>query len=144
MIVRRDLKYWWLILLAALLVLALKIMEYKYAIHKLSLEWLLGLVSVAFLLVGFFWSRYIFKNNNVDKSVIRKDIDHFQLSPREKDVLDLMTKGYSNQQIAEKLFISLSTVKTHVSNILTKMGLERRTQAIQLVLENNIAKKHNV
>ncbi|MBB2494715.1 LuxR C-terminal-related transcriptional regulator [Aquipseudomonas ullengensis] len=52
------------------------------------------------------------------------------LSRRELDVLKLIAQGYSNQQIAESLFISLHTVKTHAQRINFKLGVERRTQAV--------------
>lgn len=52
-------------------------------------------------------------------------------SLRENDVFSEMVKGKSNKEIGESLFISESTVKTHVSNILTKLGAKRRTEAIK-------------
>lgn len=51
------------------------------------------------------------------------------LTPREREVLDLLVEGLTNQQIAERLVVSLKTVKTHVSNILAKLHLPDRTQA---------------
>jgi len=52
------------------------------------------------------------------------------LSSRELEVLGLIAQGNSNQQIAEQLFISLHTVKTHARRIHSKLGVERRTQAV--------------
>ena len=52
------------------------------------------------------------------------------LSAREKSVLELIAQGCSNQEISERLFISLHTVKTHASHINSKLGVERRTQAV--------------
>lgn len=52
-----------------------------------------------------------------------------QLSPRELEVLNLLVEGLSNQEIADKLFISLATAKTHVRNILNKLAVDDRTQA---------------
>ena len=52
------------------------------------------------------------------------------LSQRELEVLKLIAQGNSNQQIAEQLFISLHTVKTHARRIHSKLGVERRTQAV--------------
>ena len=54
---------------------------------------------------------------------------HDELTNRELDVLNLIGQGYSNQAIAEELVITLKTVKTHVSNIFTKLEVEDRTQA---------------
>ena len=52
------------------------------------------------------------------------------LSAREHSVLKLIAQGCSNQEISEQLFISLHTVKTHASHINSKLGVERRTQAV--------------
>jgi ATP/maltotriose-dependent transcriptional regulator MalT len=52
------------------------------------------------------------------------------LSARELGVLQLIAQGCSNQEISERLFISLHTVKTHASHINSKLGVERRTQAV--------------
>jgi ATP/maltotriose-dependent transcriptional regulator MalT len=52
------------------------------------------------------------------------------LSHRELEVLKLIAQGHSNQQIAEQLFISLHTVKTHARRIHSKLGVQRRTQAV--------------
>ena len=51
---------------------------------------------------------------------------------REIEVLKLIEAGYSNQEIAGKLFISFTTVKRHISNIYTKLGVESRTQAVAM------------
>src|SRR3954467_6657854 len=61
-----------------------------------------------------------------------------QLSEREIEVLRLVAKGHSNQQIAEALIISPKTAKTHVSNILSKLGLASRTQAAVYALRENL------
>jgi two-component system, NarL family, response regulator LiaR len=60
------------------------------------------------------------------------------LTARERDVLALMVKGMGNNEIAAHLMISLSTTKSHVSNILSKLGLASRTEAIAKVLEHNL------
>jgi len=52
------------------------------------------------------------------------------LSKREKEVLQLIAQGLSNEQIADRLFVSVSTIKTHLINIYSKLGVERRTQAV--------------
>ncbi|NLL82054.1 MAG: response regulator transcription factor [Tissierellia bacterium] len=62
-----------------------------------------------------------------------KDNHLSELTRRESDVLDRLAKGMSNHQIADELFISEHTVKKHVSNILSKLELEHRTQAALLV-----------
>ncbi|HGA1523841.1 TPA: response regulator [Streptococcus suis] len=55
---------------------------------------------------------------------------HDDLTAREREILTLLAKGYDNQRIADESFISLKTVKTHVSNILSKLAVSDRTQAV--------------
>jgi NarL family two-component system response regulator LiaR len=63
----------------------------------------------------------------------------FDLTEREREVLALMIEGLNNTQIAAKLSISPSTIKSHVSNILSKLGVSSRTEAATLALRNRIA-----
>lgn len=60
------------------------------------------------------------------------------LTEREREVLALLVDGLNNNQIAERLVITLSTVKFHVSSILSKMGVSSRTEAVALALKNNL------
>lgn len=62
------------------------------------------------------------------------------LSEREREVLFLMVEGLSNQQIAGKLIVSLSTAKFHVSSILSKLGVSSRTEAVSIALQNHLVK----
>ena len=59
------------------------------------------------------------------------EIDNLGLSKREIEVLTMLAKGLSNQEIGDQLFISLATVKTHVSKLYDKLAVKRRTQAIE-------------
>lgn len=63
---------------------------------------------------------------------------HDELTAREMEVLRELSKGLSNQEIADDLFISLKTVKTHVSNILSKLEVDDRTQAVIYALQHNL------
>lgn len=65
---------------------------------------------------------------------------HDDLTNRESEILLLIAKGYSNQEIADELFITLKTVKTHVSNILAKLEVEDRTQAAIYAFKHHLAK----
>ncbi len=69
---------------------------------------------------------------------IRERADLQDLTPRELDVLGLLAKGLSNQEIADTLVIGIKTVKTHVSNILAKLGLQDRTQAAVYAIEHGV------
>ncbi|MBZ0275943.1 MAG: response regulator transcription factor [Anaerolineae bacterium] len=70
------------------------------------------------------------KGNNIDQDV--------SLSPREKEILRFIAEGYSNKEIAEKLVISQSTVHTHRSNLLTKLGLNSRHELVQYARERGL------
>ncbi len=62
------------------------------------------------------------------------------LTPREHEVLQLMAEGFNNREIAEALTISRSTVKNHVSNVLSKLGATSRTEAATLAVHHNLIK----
>lgn len=63
---------------------------------------------------------------------------HEDLTARERDILALLAKGYDNQRIADESFISLKTVKTHVSNILSKLQVSDRTQAVVYAFQHGL------
>ena len=65
---------------------------------------------------------------------------HDQLTEREMEVLLCMARGLANQEIAVELFIALKTVKTHVSNILSKLEVQDRTQAVVYAFQNGLVK----
>ena len=64
----------------------------------------------------------------------------FDLTDREREVLALMVKGLNNNEIAERLVVSRSTAKFHVSSILSKLGAASRTEAVAIALQNHLVK----
>lgn len=67
-------------------------------------------------------------------------LPHEELTEREMEVLKLISEGKTNQEIADELFIALKTVKTHVSNILSKLQVQDRTQAVIYAFRHSIVK----
>ena len=76
--------------------------------------------------------------------ITRRDVNrhvlHEELTNREQEILLLIAQGMSNQEIADELFITLKTVKTHVSNILAKLEVEDRTQAAIYAFKHGLIK----
>ena|ERR1700744_1005462 len=107
-----------------------------------SITWIAGF-SLLFLAIGIVLSRKLFVRTTVITQQKPAIINHEQLlksgiSKREADILLLIDKGLSNQQIADALFISENTIKKHISNIFQKLQVERRTEAIKKARELSI------
>jgi len=118
------------LLISALLVL-FEISKRTYLSGKTSFEIIIAVIALVFFFIGI----YINKNTPITKEVNHKKIKELNISNREYEVLCEIARGLSNQEIANKLFVSQSTIKTHVSNILVKLNAKRRTQAIQISKE---------
>jgi DNA-binding CsgD family transcriptional regulator len=127
--------------MAALLSI-LKFVEYQYFVRDLPIEFYIGLIAAMFtglgIWVGLRLTRPKVINNSPTFELDEASLQKLGISKREYEVLELIAAGYSNQEIAEKLFVSTSTVKTHVSNVLAKLDARRRTQAIQRAKELRI------
>jgi two-component system, NarL family, response regulator LiaR len=112
----------------------LKLVEYKYLIRDVPLEFYIGLVAVMFTALGIWAGLRLTRPRIVETSrpfeIDSANLERSGISKREYEVLELISSGLSNQEIAEKLFVSTSTVKTHVSSLLGKLDASRRTQAI--------------
>lgn len=92
-----------------------------------------------------FRGQAVFESQITDKIMTRMrgenaELPHIQCTPREMDVLKLIGEGKSNQDIADELFIGIKTVKTHVSNVLSKLGVDDRTQAAIYAYKHGICK----
>lgn len=90
--------------------------------------------GILFLILGIVISRYFYVKRDARKRELRKS----SLSDQELRVLHLISDGLSNKEIAEKLFIAETTVKSHVSKILIKLDAKRRTEAIKIGRELEI------
>lgn len=96
-------------------------------------EIVLGSVAIVFLFIGLYINRRVERNSKTEtKEIDQSKIEELGISKREYEVLEQIAEGLSNREIADKLFVSESTVKTHVSSIFTKLDAQRRTQAIQI------------
>ncbi|MBW1298480.1 response regulator transcription factor [Aquimarina litoralis] len=125
------------------LVLALltlfKLSKYSFISGTTSIEFILAGIAIVFFIIGVIINkRVLHKNKAVVKEIDHKKIEELGLSKREYEVLCEIALGLSNKEIADKLFVSESTIKTHVSNILVKLDAKRRTQAIQIAKELKI------
>jgi len=131
-------------LILAILVFVLKWLQWKFLIVNNAIDIYIGLVAVFFTVLGIWVATQLVKPKVqtviVEKEVFVAQPEEFtinetelkklNLSSREYEVLQLLAKGYSNTDIAESLFLSLSTIKTHVSNLYLKIDVKSRTQAI--------------
>lgn len=130
-------------LLMALLIFALKWMQWKFLIADHSMEIYVGLLAILFTGLGVWMARQVLNDRKqlviVDREVpprisqgINEELlEQLQLSKREQEVLQLLVQGYSNSEIADTLCLSVSTIKTHVSNLFVKLDVRSRTQALE-------------
>lgn len=130
----------------ALLLFLLRWFEFRFLILSNSLEIYIGLIAVVFMGLGI-WVALKLAKPKKETVVIEKEIhipaqkeftfnaaeaERLGLSKRELDVLQLLSEGLSNAEIAERLFVSLNTIKTHTSKIFEKLEVKRRTQAVEV------------
>jgi NarL family two-component system response regulator LiaR len=127
----------------ASLLLLLKWLEWRFVIIDHAFEIYVSAIAIIFTGLGI-WLALKLITPKVKTVVVEKQVftgpvfvlneaglNNLRLSNRELEVLQLMAEGLSNQQIAERLFVSLNTIKTHTSNLFLKLEVERRTQAIE-------------
>ena len=129
-------------MLAGVLIVALRVAEIRFLILDRSLEIYGGIVAVIFAVLGIWLGPRLTKPREV--VVVREAqpfvpdptrIEKHGITPREHEILTLIAAGLSNREIAERLFVSENTVKTHSSRLFDKLNARRRTQAVQIAKE---------
>ena len=129
----------------AFLLFLLKWLELRFIIFDHSFEIYIGFIAVIFTALGI-WLALKLSKPKIEIVVVEKEVpvnrneefvpdtslvSQLELSKRELEILSLLAQGHSNQEIATKLFVSLSTVKTHIQNLFEKLEVKRRTQAVE-------------
>jgi DNA-binding CsgD family transcriptional regulator len=129
----------------AFLLFLLKWLELRFIIFDHSFEIYIGFIAVIFTALGI-WLALKLSKPKIETVVVEKEvyvsrnenfvldtllISQLELSKRELEILSLLAQGHSNQEIAVKLFVSLSTVKTHIQNLFEKLDVKRRIQAVE-------------
>jgi two-component system, NarL family, response regulator LiaR len=129
----------------ALLLFLLRWLELRFIIFDHAFEIYIGAIAIIFTALGIWLTlklttpkvktiiveKEIYINSNDNFCLNEKEVAKLGLSKRELEVLQLMAEGFSNGEIAERLFVSLHTIKTHTSNLFEKMDVKRRTQAVE-------------
>ena len=139
-------------IVAGAIILALRLIEYRFLVVEHSLEIYGGLVAFLFAGLGIWLGLKLTrpKETLVVREVLvprpldtpfapdASNIERLGLTPREIEILGLIAQGHSNREIAGKLFVSENTVKTHSANLFAKLSAKRRTQAVQIAKEAGI------
>ena len=138
-------------LAGGVLIALLKWMEYRFLVLEHSVEIYGALIAATFAVVGIWLGTRITRKR---ETVVVKEVpvlvpveaaaaaapfrvnekkrDDLGITRREMEILELVAEGLSNREIAERLFVSENTVKTHSSRLFDKLGARRRTQAVQM------------
>lgn len=130
----------------------LKWLELRFIIFHHSFEIYIGFIAVIFTALGI-WLALKLSKPKIETVIVEKEvfvtrngnfilntslIAQLELSKRELEVLNLMAQGHSNEEIAAKIFVSVSTVKSHNQNLFEKLDVKRRTQAIDKAKRLNL------
>lgn len=130
-------------LVCGALIAVLELVEYRFLVIEHSLQIYGGLVAILFATVGIWLGRRLGQRRldpvgavavqpRAEFVVDRKRLESLGITPREHQILELIAAGLSNREIAEKLYVSENTVKTHSRRLFDKLNARRRTQAVQL------------
>ena len=131
-------------LLGGGLIAALKLIEFRFLVIEHSLEIYGGLVALIFSALGIWLGLKLTRPSTEHRApstsfaINSASVERFGLTPRELEILTLIAHGLSNREIAEKLFVSENTVKTHSANLFSKLNARRRTQAVQIAKEAGV------
>lgn len=121
----------------AALIFLLKVLQYRFLVRDLSLEFYMGLLALLFTGLGIWAGLKLTSKKTITVAAPSNftfdpsRLEKLGISKREHEVLELMARGLTNQEIADKLFVSVNTIKTHTANLFSKLDVRRRTQAIQ-------------
>src|SRR5882672_1315331 len=136
----------------AFLLFLLKWLELRYIIFDHSFEIYIGFIAVIFTALGI-WLALKLSKPKIETVVVEKEvyitrnenfilntslISQLELSKRELEILNLIAQGHSNEEIAAKIFVSVSTVKTHNQNLFEKLDVKRRIQAVEKAKRLNL------
>ena len=134
-------------LCGGLLIVGLRLIEFRFLVVEHSIEIYGGLIAAMFAALGIWLGLKLTRKEEVVvvKEVLVPSPARFTLNEerlknlgitrRELEILELIAHGMSNREIADKLFVSENTVKTHSSRLFDKLGAKRRTQAVQIAKE---------
>jgi ATP/maltotriose-dependent transcriptional regulator MalT len=142
-------------LTGGVLIAVLKFVEFRFLVVEHSVEIYGGIIAVLFAALGIWLGLKLTRKQEVvlvkevvkevpvpaaDEpfSVNEEQLKQLGITKRELEILELIAQGMSNREIAEKLFVSENTVKTHSSHLLDKLSAKRRTQAVQIAKENGL------
>ncbi|MBS7786656.1 DNA-binding response regulator [Flavobacterium sp. CYK-55] len=126
----------------AVLFFILRWFEIRYLIFTQQYDVFFGLVALIFTFLGIWLAKQLSRPKTIliEKEVVVKSnkietidwakVDELQISKRELEVLNLLATGKSNDEIAQSLFVSRNTIKTHIANLYQKLDVKRRTQAV--------------
>lgn len=106
---------------------------------NIGLELVIVLITAFGIIIGVLLNRHSLKNKKpTSRKIDLEKVKQLELTDREYEVLQKISEGLSNKEIANKLYLSESTIKTHVSNLLVKLNAKRRTHALQIAKELQI------
>lgn len=122
-----------------------KWIEIRFLLYSQNIEIYIFLIALLFTALGIWLAnkittpkvqtviveKEIYISQNFPFEVNQKEIENRKISKRELEVLTLIADGKSNQEIADSLFVSIPTIKTHITNLFEKLDAKRRTQAIE-------------